>query len=236
MRLDKAELVDLGSARKITVSKDSTIIVEGTGNPEEAKKRVEQLKTQIDGTTSNFDLEKLQERLARLAGGVAVLNVGASTEVEMRERKARVDDAMHATRAAVEEGIVPGGGVALLECLPAVKALELEGDEAVGAAIVRRALEEPLRRIATNAGQDGSVVLARVLALPDWQGYDAEGDRYVDLLAVGIIDPKKVVRCALQNAASVAGLMLTTEGLCADIPEKEPQNMGPGGPGGPYAM
>jgi chaperonin GroEL len=236
IKLENVKLEDLGQAQKVTIDKDNTTILidKAKGNKKEIDARCETIRKQIKETTSDYDREKLQERLAKLVGGVAVINVGAATEVEMKEKKARVEDALHATRAAVEEGIVPGGGVALIRTLKAVEALKLEHDEQVGANIVRRALEEPLRQIVQNAGGEGSVVVAKVLGEKLNVGYNAETNVYEDLVASGVIDPAKVVRSALQNAASVAGLALTTETLITDIPEKKdaPAMGGPGGMGG----
>jgi chaperonin GroEL len=236
IKLENVKLEDLGQAQKVTIDKDNTTILidKAKGNKKEIDARCETIRKQIKETTSDYDREKLQERLAKLVGGVAVINVGAATEVEMKEKKARVEDALHATRAAVEEGIVPGGGVALIRTLKAVEALKLEHDEQVGANIVRRALEEPLRQIVQNAGGEGSVVVARVLTEKLNIGYNAETSVYEDLVVSGVIDPAKVVRSALQNAASVAGLALTTETLITDIPEKKeaPSMGGPGGMGG----
>ena len=213
---------DLGSAKRIVIDKDNTTIVEGEGATEAVQGRIEQIRRQIEDTTSDYDREKLQERLAKLAGGVAVINVGAATEVEMKEKKARVEDAMHATRAAVEEGVVVGGGVALVRAQEALDSLELtDPTEAVGASIVRRALEDPLRQIAKNAGQEDSVVIAKVKDEGGNIGYDAYEDRFIDMFEAGIPDPAKVVRVALQNAASIAGLMITTETLIAELPEAE---------------
>jgi chaperonin GroEL len=221
IKLENIKLEDLGKAKKVVVDKDNTTIVEGSGKSSTIEGRIKQIRAQIDETTSDYDREKLQERLAKLAGGVAVIKVGAATETAMKEKKARVEDALNATRAAVEEGIVPGGGVALLRCAKAVDALKkLEGDERVGAMIVRRALEEPIRQIVENAGLEGSVIVEKVKAetVPT-RGYDAETMEYVDMLQAGIIDPTKVERVALQNAASIASLLLTTEALITDIPE-----------------
>ncbi|GMU91563.1 MAG: 60 kDa chaperonin [Candidatus Hydrogenedentota bacterium] len=219
--LESIALTDLGRAKRIVVDKDNTTIVEGAGSSSEIMGRINLIRRQIEETTSDYDREKLQERLAKLAGGVAVVNVGAATEIEMKEKKARVEDALHATRAAVEEGIVPGGGVALLRCQDALEKLDLEGDEAVGARIVLRALEEPLRQLAANAGDEGSMVVQNVKAKKGNIGYNAETGEYEDLLKAGVIDPTKVTRAALQNAASVAGLLLTTEVLIAEMPEPE---------------
>ncbi|WP_447972244.1 chaperonin GroEL [Nitrospira sp. Kam-Ns4a] len=221
IKLENVKLADLGRAKRVTVDKDNTTIVEGYGDPKKIEGRVKQIKAQIEETTSDYDREKLQERLAKLVGGVAVIHVGAATETEMKEKKARVEDALHATKAAVEEGIVPGGGVALLRCIPALDRLKLEGDQQVGANIVRRALEEPIRQIAWNAGHDGSVVVEKVKRESGAYGFDAATEQYTDLLQAGIIDPTKVTRTALQNAASVAGLMLTTEVLVTELPENK---------------
>jgi len=231
IKLENVKLEDLGQAKKVVIDKDNTTIMQGAGTKKEIDARVETIRKQISETTSDYDREKLQERLAKLVGGVAVINVGAATEVEMKEKKDRVDDALHATRAAVEEGVVAGGGVALLRTIKAVEALKLSDDEKIGAAIVRRALEEPLRQIVQNAGGEGSVVIAKVLSEKQNVGYNADSGEYEDLVAAGIIDPTKVVRYTLQNAASVAGLMLTTETLVTDIPEKKEAPAMPGGGG-----
>jgi chaperonin GroEL len=222
IKLENIKLEDLGKAKKVVVDKDNTTIVEGAGKASTIEGRIKQIRAQIDETTSDYDKEKLQERLAKLAGGVAVIKVGAATETEMKEKKARVEDALNATRAAVEEGIVPGGGVALLRCAKAVDKLKLEGDEKVGAMIVRRALEEPIRQIVENAGVEGSVIVEKVKAETVVnRGYDADSMEFVDMLQAGIIDPAKVERVALQNAASIASLLLTTEALITDIPEEK---------------
>ncbi len=222
IKLENLKLEDLGRAKKVVVDKDNTTIVEGAGSTKEIEGRIKQIRAQIEETTSDYDREKLQERLAKLAGGVAVIKVGAATETEMKEKKARVEDALNATRAAVEEGIVPGGGVALLRAAKALDGLKLSGDEATGAAIVKRALEEPIRQIVENAGLEGSVVVEKVKAASQAsQGFDAENNEYVDMMQAGIIDPTKVERIALQNAASIASLLLTTEALITDIPEKD---------------
>jgi chaperonin GroEL len=218
IKLENLKIEDLGKAKKITIDKDNTTIVEGGGKTKDIEGRVKQLRTQVEETTSDYDREKLQERLAKLVGGVAIIKVGAATETEMKEKKARVEDAMHATKAAVEEGIVAGGGVALLRCLGAVAAVKAEGDEAVGVAIIRRALEEPLRQIAGNAGHEGAVVVARVLELKGDVGYNAQTDVYENLVEAGVIDPTKVVRSALQNAASIASLLLSTEAVICELP------------------
>ena len=222
IKLETVQLADLGRAKKITVDKDNTTIVEGAGKPADIQGRVKQLRTQVEETTSDYDREKLQERLAKLVGGVAIIKVGAATETEMKEKKARVEDAMHATRAAVEEGIVPGGGVTFIRAVSVLEKLKLDDDEQIGVNIVRRALEEPLRQIAQNAGVEGAVVISRVRAEKgENYGYNAETDTYGDLVKDGVIDPAKVTRIALQNAASIAGLMLTTEAIVAEIPEEE---------------
>ena len=230
LKLENVKLTDLGRAKRVTIDKDNTTIVEGHGDEKKIQARVKQVKAQIDETTSDYDREKLQERLAKIVGGVAVINVGASTETEMKEKKARVEDALHATKAAVEEGIVPGGGVALLRCVSALdKITNLPHDQQVGVNIVKRALEEPIRQIAQNAGLEGSVVVERVKKEAANSGFDAAAEKYVDLIEAGIIDPTKVTRYALQNAASVASLMLTTEVMVSEIPdEKKSQGM-PGG-------
>jgi chaperonin GroEL len=234
IKLENIKLEDLGKAKKITIDKDNTTIVEGGGAQSAIEGRVKQIRTQVEDTTSDYDREKLQERLAKLVGGVAVIKVGAATETEMKEKKARVEDAMHATKAAVEEGIVPGGGVALLRCVKALDGLKLEGDQKVGADIVRRAIEAPLRNIASNAGVEGSIVVQRVKESKDASfGYNAATDQYEDLVKAGVIDPTKVVRSALQNSTSIASLLLTTEAMVCDIPEEKKEAQGgPGGPGG----
>ncbi|MBL7125735.1 MAG: chaperonin GroEL [Dehalococcoidales bacterium] len=234
-KLDSVTVEDLGRARRVTSDKDKTTIVEGKGADDAIKARIKQIKAQIEETTSDFDREKLQERQAKLAGGVAVIKVGAATEVELKEKKHRVEDALSATRAAVEEGILPGGGVALLNSLKALDKLKLSGDEATGVDIIRKAVEEPIRWIAINAGQDGSVVVDTVKKSPAGTGYDAEVGEYGDMVKKGIIDPMKVVRSALQNAASIASMVLITEALVTDIPEKEKMPM-PGGGGMDYGM
>lgn len=237
IKLENVQIGDLGDAKKVTIDKDNTTIVEGSGASSDIQGRVNQLRSQIEETTSDYDREKLQERLAKLVGGVAVIKVGAATETEMKEKKARVEDAMHATRAAVEEGIVAGGGVSLIRAIPSLEKLKLEGDEQIGCKIVRRALEEPLRQIAANAGVEGAVVVAKVSGKGKAgnYGYNAAADSYGDLVAAGVIDPAKVTRTALQNAASIAGLLLTTEALVADIPEedKTPPPAAPHGGGMP---
>jgi chaperonin GroEL len=233
IKLENLKLEDMGKAKKITIDKDNTTIVEGAGKSKDIEGRVKQIRTQIDETTSDYDREKLQERLAKLVGGVAVIKVGAATETEMKEKKARVEDAMHATKAAVEEGIVPGGGVALLRCLKAVEAIKVEGDMAVGVNIIRRALEEPLRQIAMNTGHEGAVVVARVKdAKTAEEGFNAQNEKYENLVEAGVIDPTKVVRSALQNAASIASLLLTTEALVSEIPEEKSEAPAGGGHGG----
>ena len=233
IKLENVKLEDLGRAKKVTVDKDNTTIVEGKGKTGGIEGRVKEIRSQIDKTTSDYDREKLQERLAKLVGGVAVIKVGAATETEMKEKKARVEDAMHATRAAVEEGIVPGGGVALLRCVPAIDKLKLEGDEQIGANIVRRALEEPLRQIVNNSGEEGAIIVGRIRDSKDPSfGYNAQNDKFEDLVKAGVLDPTKVTRTALQNAGSIAALMLTTEALVADIPEKKDEASMPGGHGG----
>jgi chaperonin GroEL len=222
IKLENIKLEDLGRAKKIVVDKDNTTLVEGAGKPSGIEGRIKQIRTQIEETTSDYDREKLQERLAKLAGGVAVIKVGAPTETAMKEKKARVEDALNATRAAVEEGIVPGGGVALLRCAKAIESLKLEGDEKVGSAIVKRALEEPIRQIVENSGLEGSVVVEKVKeAKVATYGFDAERMEYCDMMQAGIIDPTKVERIALENAASIASLLLTTEALITDVPEEE---------------
>ncbi len=237
IKLESIEIGDLGRAKRITVDKDNTTIIEGSGKSSAIEGRVKQIRTQIEETTSDYDREKLQERLAKLVGGVAVINVGAATESEMKEKKARVEDALNATRAAVEEGIIPGGGVVLLRAIPALDKLEgqVPGDQASGVRIVKRALEEPARQIANNAGVEGAIVVQRIKSLKGTNGYNAANDSYEDLVKAGIIDPTKVTRSALQNAASIAGLMLTTEAIITDIPEKEKAPPMPAGPpGGMY--
>ena len=239
IKLENIKLNDLGRAKRVNIDKDNTTIVDGAGDRKDIEARVKQIRAQIDETTSDYDREKLQERLAKIIGGVAVINVGAATETEMKEKKARVEDALHATRAAVEEGIVPGGGVAYLRCLPALEKMKLEGDKKIGVDIIRRALEEPIRQISNNAGQEGSVVVEKVKNEKGAFGFDASADEYTDMIKAGIIDPTKVVRLALKNAASVASLMITTECLIADKPEKKapfPQMPPGGGMGGMGGM
>ena len=237
VKLENIKLEDLGKAKKITIDKDNTTIVEGAGEAKAIEGRVKQIRMQVEETSSDYDREKLQERLAKLVGGVAVIKVGAATETEMKEKKARVEDAMHATKAAVEEGIVPGGGTALIRASKALDGLKLEGDQAVGVAIIKRAIEEPCRWIATNAGHEGSIVVAKVKESKDDVGFNAATDVYEDLVKAGVIDPAKVVRNALQNASSIASLLLTTEALVSEIPEDKkeaPAMPGGGGMGGMY--
>jgi len=232
IKLENVQISDLGQAKKITIDKDNTTVVEGKGKHAEIEGRVKEIRSQIDKTTSDYDREKLQERLAKLVGGVAVIKVGAATETEMKEKKARVEDAMHATRAAVEEGIVPGGGVALARCAAALDKVKAEGDEQIGINIVKRAITEPLRMIAENAGEEGAVILGKVLDSKESNyGFNAFSNEYEDLVKAGVLDPTKVVRTALQNAGSIASLMLTTEALIAEIPEKK-EAPAPGGHGG----
>jgi chaperonin GroEL len=233
LKLENIKVEDLGKAKKITIDKDNTTIIEGEGVHAAIEGRVKQIRTQIDETTSDYDREKLQERLAKLVGGVAVIKVGAATETEMKEKKARVEDAMHATKAAVEEGIVPGGGVALLRSQAALVDLKLEGDQQIGVNIIRRALEEPMRWIATNAGEEGSIVVAKVREQTDPEdGFNAQTEVYENLINAGVIDPTKVVRAALQNASSIASLLLTTEALVSELPEEKGAAGGGGMPGG----
>jgi chaperonin GroEL len=233
IKLENIDIEDLGRAKRVKVDKDNTTIVEGAGKTSAINGRIAQIKKQVEDTDSDYDKEKLQERLAKLAGGVAVINVGAATETEMKEKKARVEDALHATRAAVEEGIVPGGGVALIRTLPALDKMKLEGDEQTGVDIVKRALEEPIRKLTENAGLEGSVVVQRVKQEKTNVGYDVNQDAYVDMIDAGVIDPTKVTRSALQNASSVAALLLMTEAVVTDKPEKE-EKMPPMPPGGGY--
>jgi len=237
LKLENIKIEDLGKAKKITIDKDNTTIVEGAGMTEAIQGRVKQLRMQVEDTTSDYDREKLQERLAKLIGGVAVIKVGAATETEMKEKKARVEDAMHATKAAVEEGIVPGGGVALLRAAKALERLTLTGDQLVGVQIVRRAIEQPMRHIATNAGAEGAIVVAKVKEMKQDEGFNAATEVYEDLVKAGVIDPAKVVRSALQNASSIASLLLTTEALVSEIPEDKkdaPAMPHGGGMGGMY--
>ncbi len=233
IKLENVQISDLGQAKKITIDKDNTTVVEGKGKHAEIEGRVKEIRSQVDKTTSDYDREKLQERLAKLVGGVAVIKVGAATETEMKEKKARVEDAMHATRAAVEEGIVPGGGVALARCAAALDKVKAEGDEQIGINIVKRAITEPLRQIVENAGEEGAVILGKVLESKENNyGFNAFSNEYEDLVKAGVLDPTKVVRTALQNAGSIASLMLTTEALVAEIPEKKEAPMPGGGHGG----
>jgi len=237
VKLETVTMDWLGSAKKIVIDKDNTTIIEGIGTENDVKARIQQIKRQIDDTTSSYDKEKLQERLAKLAGGVAVIKVGAATETELKEKKARVEDAMNATKAAVEEGIVPGGGVALLKCIPVLKKLKLQGDMAIGLDILMKAMETPLKQIAVNAGLEGAIIMEKVKRSQKNKnfGFDALNEKYTDMTASGIIDPTKVVRIALQNAASVASLLLTTEGLVSEIPEEKPETPPmPHGGGGMY--
>jgi chaperonin GroEL len=230
IKLENVQIADLGTAKKVVIDKDNTTIIEGGGKRAAIEGRVKQLRAQVEETSSDYDREKLQERLAKLVGGVAVIHVGAATETEMKEKKARVEDAMHATRAAVEEGIVPGGGVAYLRAIPVLEKLKLEEDEQIGVNIVKRALEEPLRLIAANAGYEGSIVIAKVRESSKANyGFNAQTEEYTDMISAGILDPAKVTRSALQNAASIAALMLTTEAAIAEIPEKESAGAMPGG-------
>ncbi|HKC57127.1 MAG TPA: chaperonin GroEL, partial [Vicinamibacterales bacterium] len=237
IKLENIKVDDLGKAKKVTIDKDNTTIVEGAGTTDAIQGRVKQLRVQVEDTSSDYDREKLQERLAKLVGGVAIIKVGAATETEMKEKKARVEDAMHATKAAVEEGIVPGGGVALLRGGKALDGLKLTGDQLVGLQIVRRAIEEPMRHIATNSGAEGSIVVAKVKEMKQDEGFNAATETYEDLVKAGVIDPAKVVRSALQNAASIASLLLTTEALVSEMPEEKkdaPQMPHGGGMGGMY--
>ncbi len=237
IKLENVQMADLGQAKKVTIDKDNTTIVEGKGKHTDIEGRVKEIRSQVEKTTSDYDREKLQERLAKLVGGVAVIKVGAATETEMKEKKARVEDAMHATRAAVEEGIVPGGGVALMRCAEAIDALKLEGDEKIGGNIVRRALEEPLRQIVGNAGEEGAIVVGRIRDHKEANyGYNAQSGQFEDLVKAGVIDPTKVARTALQNAGSIAALMLTTEALVSEIPEEKKEPAMPHGGGGMGGM
>src|SRR6201997_1930572 len=234
IKLENVKMEDLGYAKKITIDKDNTTIIEGAGKNSQIEGRIKQLRVQVEETTSDYDKEKLQERLAKLVGGVAVIKVGAATETELKEKKARVEDAMHATRAAVEEGIVAGGGVALIRCIAVLDKLKLNDEEAIGVNIVKRALEEPLRQIAQNAGFEGAVVIGKIRESKDENfGFNADTGEYGDMVKMGVIDPAKVTRLALQNAASIAGLMLTTEALVAEVKEDEKKGAAAGGPGGP---
>jgi len=232
VKLENVTIEWLGDANKVVIDKDNTTIVEGKGTSEEVQARIKQIRTQIEDTSSDYDREKLQERLAKLVGGVALIKVGAATETELKEKKARVEDAMHATKAAVEEGIVPGGGVALLRSKNALDSLTVEGDIQIGVNIIKRAVEEPMRQIANNAGQEGSIVVEKVKELKGDTGFNALTEKYEDLVKGGVLDPTKVVRTALQNASSIAGLLLTTEGLVSDIPEDDKMKMPPMPPGG----
>ncbi len=236
IKLENITVSDLGKAKRINIDKDNTTVIDGAGSRSALEGRVKQIRAQIDETTSDYDREKLQERLAKLIGGVAVINVGAATETEMKEKKARVEDALNATRAAVEEGIVAGGGVALVRCLEALEKMRIKADQKLGVKVVMRAIEEPLRQIANNAGREGSVVIDKVKNDKGPFGYNAETDTYEDLIKAGVIDPTKVVRLALQNAASVASLMLTTQAMVADKPEEKQEMMPPGGGGGMGGM
>ena len=230
IKLENISLEDLGRAKRIAIDKENTTIVEGEGKNADIQGRVTQIRRQIEETTSDYDREKLQERLAKLAGGVAVINVGAATETEMKEKKARVEDALHATRAAVEEGIVPGGGVAFVRAQKALDSVNLEGDEKIGLEIVRRAIEQPLRTLADNAGKEGALIVQEVKKRKGNEGYNVATGEYEDLVRAGVVDPTKVTRSALQNAASISGLLLTTEALVTEIPEKEKTPpMPPGG-------
>jgi chaperonin GroEL len=236
IKLESIKLDDLGKAKKIVIDKDNSTIVEGAGSSNAIEGRVKQIRAQIEDTTSDYDREKLQERLAKLVGGVAVIKVGAATETEMKEKKARVEDAMHATKAAVEEGIVAGGGVALIRAAKKLEGLKLEGDQQIGVNIVARAIEEPMRWIAMNAGHEGSIVVQKVRDMKQDEGFNALTDKYENLVQAGVIDPVKVVRSALQNASSIASLLLTTEALICDIPEEKKEAPAPGGPGGMGGM
>jgi chaperonin GroEL len=236
LKLENIKMDDLGKAKKVTIDKDNTTIVEGAGSSNAIEGRVKQIRTQIEDTTSDYDREKLQERLAKLVGGVAVIKVGAATETEMKEKKARVEDAMHATKAAVEEGIVPGGGVALVRAGKGLDSLKLEGDQRIGLNLIARAIEEPMRWIASNAGHEGSIVVQKVKELDDESGFNAQTEKYENLVQAGVIDPTKVVRSALQNASSIASLLLTTEALVCDIPEERKEAAAPAGGGGMGGM
>ncbi len=240
IKLESVTLEDLGRAKRVRVDKDNTTIVEGIGSTEDIQARIKQIKTQMEATDSDYDKEKLQERLAKIAGGVAVINVGAATETEMKEKKARVEDALHATRAAVEEGIIPGGEVGILHSIPALEKIKVEGDEQIGVNVIKRALEAPLRQLVFNAGLEGSVIVAEIKGQKNTIGFDAEKNKVTDMFEAGVIDPTKVARTALQNAASIASLLITTEAVIADKPEKEegPKMPGgmPGGMGMPGAM
>ena len=228
IKLESIKMEDLGQVKKVTIDKDKTTLVDGAGSPASIEGRVKQLRAQVEDTTSKYDREKLQERLAKLVGGVAIIQVGAATETEMKEKKARVEDAMHATKAAVEEGIVPGGGVALLRASKALQQLKLEGDEQIGVNIITRAIEEPMRWIATNAGHEGSIVVQKVQSMKGEEGFHAQTETYENLVQAGVIDPAKVVRSALQHAASIASLLLTTEAVITQLPEKNKNAAMPG--------
>ena len=230
IKLESLTIDDLGQAKKVIIDKENTTIIEGAGASAAIEGRVKQLRVQVEDTTSDYDREKLQERIAKLVGGVAIIKVGAATETEMKEKKARVEDAMHATKAAVEEGIVPGGGVALLRASKALQGLTLAGDEALGVKIILRAIEEPMRWIATNAGHEGTIVVERVKDMKDEEGFNAQTEQYENLVQAGVIDPTKVVRSALENAASIASLLLTTEAVISQTPEKH-KNGAPSGGG-----
>ncbi len=237
IKLENIRIEDLGQAKKVTINKDDTTLVEGAGTSQAIEGRVKQIRAQVEDTTSDYDREKLQERLAKIVGGVAVIKVGAATETEMKEKKARVEDAMHATKAAVEEGIVPGGGVALLRGVKALNALKLEGDQQIGVNLVKRAIEDPMRWIANNAGVEGSIVVQKVLESKDEEwGFNAQEEKYENLVQAGVIDPAKVVRTALQNASSIASLLLTTEAMVYELPEEKKEPAMPGGPGGMGGM
>ncbi|HVN40341.1 MAG TPA: chaperonin GroEL, partial [Myxococcota bacterium] len=233
LKLENVTLKDLGKAKRIKIDKDNTTIIDGSGSKKDIEGRVNEIRNQIEDTTSDYDREKLQERLAKLVGGVAVVKVGAATETEMKEKKARVEDALHATRAAVEEGIVPGGGVALLRCQRVLEGIGENEEQRAGVNIIRRSLEEPLRRIAENAGIDGSIVVDKVRNAKGAQGFNAQTEEYEDLIKAGVIDPTKVVRTALQNAASVSSLLLTTEAMVAEKPDEKKEGGGGGMPGMP---
>jgi chaperonin GroEL len=234
IKLDSLKIEDLGQAKKVTIDKDNTTIVDGAGSPASIEGRVKQLRAQVEDTTSEYDREKLQERLAKLVGGVAIIKVGAATETEMKEKKARVEDAMHATKAAVEEGIVPGGGVALLRASKVLQELKLDDDEQIGVKIIARAIEEPLRWIATNAGHEGSIVVQKVREMGPEEGFNAQTEKFENLVQAGVIDPTKVVRSALQHAASIASLLLTMEAVITQIPEKNMDAAMPGMGAGMY--
>ena len=236
IKLETVTLKDLGSAKSVIIDKDNTTVVDGAGKKKDITARVAQIRAQIEETSSDYDREKLQERLAKLVGGVAVVRVGAATEAEMKEKKARVEDALHATRAAIEEGIVPGGGVALLRALPSLNKLELEGEQQFGVNLIKRAIEEPLRQIVSNCGVDASIVIDKVRNSKGANGFNAQTEKYVDLIKDGVIDPTKVVRTSLQNAASVASLMLTTDCMVAEKPKKDAGPAMPAAPGGMGGM